>query len=156
MWNYKGETFTQDNVENHYGFVYMIVNNLTGKKYIGKKVFYSKITRPPLKGKKRKRRMIKTSNWEKYWGSSKYLNEDIKKLGKDNFTREIISLHPDKTEINYHELKLQVMLDVLQSTNKNDERLYYNENINRIFYPSDKYKEERRILHENYTEFNNE
>lgn len=156
MWLYNGEEFTEEMINKNYGFVYIIKNLQTYKKYIGKKFFYSKRTLPPLKGKKRKRHIIKESNWKSYYGSSKSLHDDIKKYGKLNFYREIISIHPNKTETNYHELKLQIMLDVLQETDINGERVYYNENINRIFYPSDKYIRERKILHENYREFSNE
>ena len=41
--------------ETAYGFIYMITNLVNDRKYIGKKQMVSKRTRPPLKGKKRKR-----------------------------------------------------------------------------------------------------
>ena len=43
------------------GFVYEITDKETNMKYIGKKKFWSRVTRPPLKGKKNKRRSIKES-----------------------------------------------------------------------------------------------
>ena len=59
---------------NNFGFVYLITNKKTKKAYIGCKQYF--VNR---NGKKVE------SNWRSYTGSSKYLNEDIKKLGKKNF-----------------------------------------------------------------------
>ena len=39
-------------IEDHIGFVYEITDTENGMMYIGKKKFWSKVTRPPLKGKK--------------------------------------------------------------------------------------------------------
>lgn len=137
MWLYNGTEFNPSYDEiDQYGFVYQITCNVTGQKYIGKKFFHSKFTRPPLKGKTRKRHCKKESDWRDYWGSSKYLHAEIEKYGEKNFTREIISLHPNKAETNYHELKLQIILDVLESRDENGERIYLNENIERRYYPS--------------------
>ena len=43
----------------------MITNKDTNEFYIGKKSLYSHRTLPPLKGYKRKRKVIKESKWEK-------------------------------------------------------------------------------------------
>ena len=89
MWTYNGKAFTQEIAEDYFGFVYLITNTKTGKKYIGKK-FLTKAGYKQVKGKRRKIRKI--SDWEEYYGSSKYLHEDIKELGVSNFTREILHL----------------------------------------------------------------
>ena len=69
-----------DDVE---GFVYVITNLVDNRKYIGKKLARFKTTKPPLKGRKNKRRGTKESDWRTYWGSSDHLNADVKKLGPD-------------------------------------------------------------------------
>ena len=71
---------TPKDIKKYAGFVYLITNIKTGKKYIGKKFFWSKRTLKPLKGKKTKRRVTKESDWKNYYGSCKKLLEDIKKL----------------------------------------------------------------------------
>lgn len=134
--------------ENTYAFVYEITNKVTGQKYIGKKFFYSKKTLPPLKGKTRKRKVVKESDWKKYTSSSKPLNADIDEIGIDNFSFEILSLHPNKTEANYAELRFQILFDVLDKLDGNGNRVYYNLNIDRIYYPSTDHRDTRVELFE--------
>jgi hypothetical protein len=75
------EEFTEDKIGNNFGFVYLITHMSTGRKYVGKK-FFSKAGYKQVKGKRKKIR--KTSDWEKYWGSNKELQEEVKKNGKNN------------------------------------------------------------------------
>lgn len=122
-WTYQGKTV--DRIpEGVIGFVYLITNLTNDKKYIGKKLTQFKKTRPPLKGKKRKRHTVVESDWREYWGSSDYLNEDVKTLGTENFTREILYFCKSKAELSYMELVEQVKRGVLET----DE--YYNGIIN--------------------------
>jgi len=125
MWYYRGITnfFTEEDVGDNYGFVYCITNRATGKKYIGKKFFWSKRTLPPLKGKTRKRKKIVMSDWQDYYGSNEELKMLVEKNGKDIYHREILRLCKTKGECSYYEAKLQFENDVLLS----DE--YYNEFI---------------------------
>jgi len=102
------------------GFVYVITNLTDNRKYIGKKLARFKTTKPPLKGKKNKRRGFKESDWREYWGSSDHLNADVKKLGQDKFTREILHYCPSKGILSYMEAKEQFDRKVLET----DE--YYN------------------------------
>ena len=103
-WTYEGKTI--DSIPDEYeGFVYLITNKTTDQKYIGKKLARFKTTKPPLKGKKNKRRGFKESDWREYWGSSDRLNEDVKNLGEENFSREILYfcitlslVHPEHIE----------------------------------------------------------
>ena len=151
-WLYKGTEFTSEMIGDNYGFVYIITNEVTGRRYIGRKYFWTVRKLPPLKGKKRKRVQRKESDWKEYYGSSDILKADIEQYGKENFRREIVSLHPNKQETNYHEMKLQFMLDVLNSYDDEGNPRYYNANINNKFYPSEKWRDHRAIVHEHYKE----
>lgn len=122
-WTYDGKVVTEISDE-YEGFVYLITNLLDNRKYIGKKLAKFKTTKPPLKGKKNKRRGYKESDWRDYWGSSDRLNEDIKKLGEKNFTREILYFCKTRAEMSYLEAKEQFDRRVLET----DE--YYNGIIN--------------------------
>ena len=83
-WTYQGSTFTSADIDNFFGFVYIITNLQTGKKYIGRKYFTQR--RKPRGGK---RRVTSESDWKKYYGSSDELKADVKRLGKSEFKREI-------------------------------------------------------------------
>lgn len=148
MWKYNDKPFTQEMVGDHYGFVYCITFVLTGQKYIGKKFFWSKRTLPPLKGKTRKRHIKKESDWAIYKSSSKIVHGLIGEHGLQCFSFEILSLHPNKAETNYAELRYQIILDVLDSRMANGERMYLNENIERRYYPSAKFGDERVLHHQ--------
>jgi hypothetical protein len=110
--------------ENMFGFIYEISNKINGKKYIGKKQCIRKIKRKPLKGKTRNRIDQKESDWKTYTSSSKELNEDIQKYGKENFEFRILKVCGSKWELGYEEIKEQIARDVLK---KDD---YYNGIIN--------------------------
>lgn len=105
--------------ENAFGFIYEIVNNAlpVPKRYIGKKQCVSRVKRKPLKGKKRNRIDQKESDWKTYTGSSKELNEDIIKYGKENFSFTILEWCNSKWALAYTEAKLQFELKVLLSEN---------------------------------------
>jgi hypothetical protein len=111
------------------GFVYIITNNLTGRKYIGKKLAkFSKTTYKTVKlkngtKKKKKIRSKIDSDWQEYYGSSNELTSDIEKLGKENFTREILHYCKSKAQTSYLEAKEQFARNVLESTD------YYNGHI---------------------------
>ena len=122
-WTYNGNEVTEIPQE-YEGFVYIITNLTDDRKYIGKKLAKFKTTRPPLKGKKNKRRGTKESDWKDYWGSSDRLNADVEKLGKDKFTREILYFCKSRGEMSYLEAREQFSRRVLET----DE--YYNGIIN--------------------------
>jgi hypothetical protein len=117
-------TFTFDPAD-FTGFIYRITNLTNKRMYIGKK-FFSSTTRKKVKNRKNRKRVIKESNWKKYTGSCKTLNEDIELLGKDNFKFEIISCHESRSSLAYREVELHVKLDVLRSKYFDGSRLYYN------------------------------
>ena len=123
QWTYKGDP-VDELPEDCEGFVYLITNLTNEQKYIGKKLARFKVTRPPLKGRKNKRRSSKESDWRTYWGSSDHLNADVKELGEDQFTREILHYCQSRGMLSYLEAKEQFDREVLLT----DE--YYNGIIN--------------------------
>lgn len=115
-WHYKGIEWQPPEEFNHndvYGFVYLITNRASGKKYVGKKFFWSKKTLPITKTRKRRKRLLVESDWRTYYGSNKHLQEDVKKIGEDFFYREILHLCKTKGECAYMETKEQFDREVL-------------------------------------------
>jgi|TARA_Y100000389_G_C17357246_1_gene461785 hypothetical protein len=105
-------------------FVYLITNTTNGRMYVGKKLAKFKTTKPPLKGKKNKRRGTKESDWRDYWGSSDNLQADVLELGEDKFTRQILHICPSRGVASYLEAKEQFDRNVLLTDD------YYNGIIN--------------------------
>jgi hypothetical protein len=117
MWLYNDIEFTEQDVGDYFGFVYLIENLLDKRRYIGKK-FFTRAGIKQIKGKKKKVRL--SSGWSNYWSSSKELQEDVKKLGEENFTRRILYLCKSRSECSYRETKEIFIRDALLSEN------YYN------------------------------
>ena len=111
------------------GFVYLITNTVTGRKYIGKKLAkFSKTTYRTVKlkngtKKKKKIRNKVDSDWRTYYGSNDELNKDIQTLGAENFQREILYYCKSKAECSYIEAREQFTHKVLESAD------YYNGHI---------------------------
>lgn len=122
-WTYNGEVIN-NLPEDCEAIVYLITNKQNGMKYVGKKLAKRKVTRPPLKGKKNKRRSTKESDWRDYWGSSEHLQADVEKLGEDQFTREILYFCASKGIASYLEAREQFEREVLLTDD------YYNGIIN--------------------------
>ena len=101
------------------GFVYLITNTISNKKYIGKKNFYTnrtKVKTVTLKTGLKKKKNIKVkaeSDWMNYYGSSEDLKKDVELYGSENFTRQILRLCYSKGELSYYEIRYQLMEDVL-------------------------------------------
>ena len=133
-WIYQGKPV--ESIPDEYeGFVYLITNLTNNQKYIGKKLARFKTTKPPLKGKKNKRRGYKESDWKNYWGSSDRLNADVAALGEQNFSREILYFCKSRAEMSYIEAREQFDRRVLET----DE--YYNGIINVRVGGSDKLRQ---------------
>lgn len=96
-----------------FGFVYRIENKENGKFYIGQKKIIKVEKRPPLKGKVRKRKIVKQSDWKTYCGSSNDLKNDVKEAGEDKFKFTIIRFCDCKWEMTYWELYHQMHNHVL-------------------------------------------
>ena len=117
-----GKTFVPDS--DKFGFVYIITNLHNGKAYIGCKQYQ-------VKG----RFGEKESNWKIYTGSSKWLNEDIAKTGKEHFKFEIIAEYKNRRSLRYYELYYQMKYNVLASTLEGtDENAFYNSRIGGKFF----------------------
>ena len=127
-WLYKNipvETLPEDCT----GFVYLITNTVSGRKYVGKKLAkFSKTSYKvvKLKNGKKKRKKIRSkvdSDWQTYWSSSDEIKKDFELLGEDKFTREILYYCKSKAECSYVEARTQFERKVLESDN------YYNGQI---------------------------
>ena len=138
-WTYQGSTFSSDDINSFFGFVYRITNLQTGKQYIGRKYFVQK--RKPRSGKS-KRRVTSESDWKKYYGSSPELKADVKQFGRENFKREILSLHETLGKVNYEETKQLFLNNVLQETLEDGSPKFYNSNILGRYYRKDYFIEQ--------------
>lgn len=109
-WIYKGEIV--EDIGSYIGFVYMITNLRTNKRYIGKKNFYFSKTKQ-IKGKKKRHKV--ESDWKDYFGSNEELKHNVNIFGQDQFKREILRFCESKGEMSYFEAKYQFQYDVLES-----------------------------------------
>lgn len=121
MWLYNGKEIGDDEVVGYAAFVYIITNLENNKRYIGKKIFTS-VRRQKVKGKKRRKKVQKESNWKSYFGSNLALIADVDRLGEDKFEREIVKLCKTRGTASYWEAKLQMQHEVLERPNE-----FYNE-----------------------------
>lgn len=121
MWLYNGKEIGDDEVVGYAAFVYIITNLEDNKRYIGKKIFTS-VRRQKVKGKKRRKKVQKESNWKSYFGSNLALIADVDRLGEDKFSREIVKLCKTRGTASYWEAKLQMQHEVLENPDK-----FYNE-----------------------------
>lgn len=131
-------------IDGHEGFIYFINNLLTGQQYIGKKNFYS-TSRQKVVGSTRRKVTKKESNWKEYTSSSKYVNEDIAKYGKDNFEFFIIDIYNTKGGLTNAEAYFHHFFEVLTRRFPNGERVFYNRCIAAIkFIPNEIVTDEAR------------
>lgn len=116
--------------EKFVGFVYLIENLVTGKKYIGKKLLQFSRTKTKtvtLKSGEKKKKKVKSkieSDWRTYWSSSDEVRKDVETLGEENFKREILMFCLTKGTCSYFEAKLQMVNEVLEYP-----ELWYNRQV---------------------------
>jgi hypothetical protein len=125
-WLYNEQAFDPELANEFYGFIYLITDTETSRKYIGRK-FFSKAATRVVKGKRRKIR--KPSDWEDYFGSSDELLTLVEEYGKDRFKREIIRLCKTLGETKYEETKELFLRDVLKARLPTGVFAYINSNI---------------------------
>ena len=147
-WWYKDRVFESDEINGYYGFVYLITNTINDRKYIGRKYFWSF-----RKKKGHNRRSKQESDWKNYYGSCPELKEDIKKYGRQNFKREILSLHTTLGKVNYEETRLLFVHGVLTESLTDGTPAFYNSNVLGRYYRKD-YFESPMLLQEVDAEFN--
>jgi hypothetical protein len=134
--------------EESVGFIYMITHIPTGKYYIGKKSLESvrnvKIGVRELKKLKEerkaagiggraplKKKVRKASDWEKYYSSNEWINEQVKEGKGEEFKRKIIQFCNSKKSLSYYEVYWMFKYDVLSDENS------LNGNILGKFYSKD-------------------
>lgn len=151
MWLYKDTVISSidDMPEGSYGFIYEVTHLPTNRKYIGKKVLYFernvKLGKRELEALKEerkakgiggrapsKKKVIKESDWQTYYGSQTEIKELVNKGKESDFKREILMFVDNKKHLTYYEAKFLFIKEVLE---KNDE--YINDNILAKFYSRD-------------------
>ena len=133
-WSYNNKPFSSADIGEYFGFVYLITNKSNGRRYIGRKYFFS--FRTP-KGKKRK--VKSESDWKNYYGSCPELKEDIIKFGRENFSRTILSLHKTKGKTNFEETRRLFNHNVLTEALDDGNPAWYNSNILNRYFRKDYY-----------------
>jgi len=121
MWLYDDNEFEIENRGDSIGFVYEVRDKTNDMRYIGKKLLFSTRRLPPLKGQKRKRKVVKESDWQDYFGSSDEVKMLVEESGRDRFERKILRLCNSKGEMSYWEMWYQMTNHVLLRPDK-----YYN------------------------------
>ena len=120
--------------EDAVGFVYKIIHNPTGKYYIGKKSLESvrtvkigkrelekiKVERKELRlrgSAPKKKTVRKISDWETYYSSNEWINEEVKRGKTGEFSREILQFCNSKKALSYYEVEWMFRCDVLRDEN---------------------------------------
>ena len=114
MWYYENKLYDEA-PKDYAGFVYLITDLATNKKYIGKKLFWNTRKLKPLKGKTRRRTQIVESNWQNYYGSNEELQQLVETSHAERFEREILHLCEKKGIMSYLEAREQFDRNVLLS-----------------------------------------
>jgi hypothetical protein len=134
-WLYKNKEINLDDMpEDAVGFVYKIIHNPTGKYYIGKKSLESvrtvkigkrelekiKVERKELRlrgSAPKKKTVRKISDWETYYSSNEWINEEVKRGKTGEFSREILQFCNSKKALSYYEVEWMFRCDVLRDEN---------------------------------------
>ena len=123
QWLWEGNHIKDEEVpENAVGFIYMIQHIPTGKYYIGKKNLFSKRTLPPLKGMKRKRKVIKESDWKSYMSSNQWIKAEAS-ADITSFKKKILQFCYSAKSLTYYELYWQMKYNVLADENSLNDNL---------------------------------
>ena len=142
-WLYKGAPIKDEQIpEKAIGFIYLMTQISTGKRYIGRKLLIKRTTKT-VNGKKKK--VVSASDWKDYWSSSPQIKEWIDEAGgTSDFTREILSFCSSKGSLVYLEELALYQMGVLESDD------WINRNIRSKVYKTwckpDEAKELRKVL----------
>lgn len=82
-------------IRDPFGYIYITINLINGKKYLGLSTF--------------------KDGWQDYLGSGKAFKKALKKYGKENFEKHIVWICYSEEELNQSEYDLSVFLDVVES-----------------------------------------
>lgn len=140
----------EPNPDCFFGFIYLIENTINGRLYVGKKQYWAatgnfRNRSSHISTDKWRPEQWKPSDWNYYTGSSRELNADIKKFGKNKFRFIILSQHSTKGDLHYEEIKEQAVRNVLAEKLTEDVYLYYNKSIAAIkFRPPDHHSDSTR------------
>lgn len=136
MWYHQNKPYDTIHDPELFGFIYLITHIPTGKRYLGRKQFYS--SRTLKKGKKelaamtdkrgsKKKKVVKESDWRTYQSS----NEFLKMEPSGNLEKQIIHFCATEKQMSYYETKLLFQHEVLESD------LWLNSNISGKFFRRD-------------------
>ena len=114
------------------GFVYVIVHELDGWRYVGKKSLYATRTLPPLKGNVRRRKVTKESDWLKYCSSNTFIKRHVKENGYIHLSRNILQCCSTKKLLTYYENKYLYCKGVIEPHSN-----YLNDNISGKLFKTD-------------------
>lgn len=124
-WFYKGQEINSEEDlpkdKKYIGFIYLITQKSSGKKYIGRKLLHK--TKYVTVNKKKKKVMVQ-SDWLTYYSSSPVINEHIEQHGTDDFGREILTFVSSKGNMVYCEELALYTVGALEQPD-----LWLNENI---------------------------
>lgn len=127
-WKFNGKDIVDEDVPSSgIGFIYIITQISTGKKYIGKKLLQFSKTKT-IKGVKKKVKV--QSDWKNYWSSSPTLLEYMEEQGTDDFSREILVFCSSKGSLLYSEELALYHVGALESDD------WINKNIRSKIYSS--------------------
>lgn len=139
MWLFEGEELQDDQIpDNAIGFIYLITQKSTGRKYIGRKMLTSSAGRKKVGNRTKKVR--KESDWRDYWSSSPELKSYITEHGLDDFVREILVFVTSKGSLAAAEEMALYMVGALESDD------WWNSNIRSKIYTSWVKPDEMRSL----------
>jgi hypothetical protein len=130
-WTYKGSTVRcEDDIPqpNAIGFVYMITQHSTGRRYIGRKLLTKSKT---ITRKGEKKRVRVSSDWLDYWSSSPKIIQWIDEAGgTKDFSRQILTFVSSKGMLAYAEEAALYIVGALESD------AWINDNIRSKIYRS--------------------
>lgn len=109
------------------GFIYHIEQKSTGRKYIGRKMFYENKT---VQKNKIKKKIKKETNWLNYWSSSQTLINLVEEMGEEDFVRRILVFCSTKSQMIYSEECLLYFCDAMLNP------IWVNDNIRSKIYSS--------------------